>query len=325
MAKNNIMNENVNVKVNENKEEKKMTKTEEGFVTKNNETVNNEVTAPMTDAEYLKMLRAEAGQEDVSFDVAEQPEGSFVKDTGLGQHDEFITAIETIVTKRKENPDLDIEAKFSVRTKISLKNKAPIYLYNSYILYEDEEKQDTDVFYADVDPSGHIGRYFTIKKSSLNKKPEEISLMRDCDAHIIKDNQRIWAPLRDEYSKIREILQEAEFEFDNPIRGKLVQMPKRGFETPIYVYEEMPKEDAKPRKVMDAKGIVTEKPPTPFYSASFRAPEEHIIKVEVNGIKVPKEKYECFTTSNDVSRQATIRKLPAVVNYFAQLPERNVK
>lgn len=309
-------------KVNENKEEKKMTKDK-------HTPVIPEVAEPIKlspDEALLASIRAE--YEGENFDVSAQPEGSFVKAEGLGRHDVIVTSIETLVAKREANPDLDIEVKFSVRTKVNLEDEAPVTLYNSYILYENEEKQDIDIFYAYTNPSGRKGAYFTIKKDkkTLTKKADEISLTKDCDMHIIQKNQRIWSPLRDEYTKIRELLDVEELTWTAPIGGELKEIPSAGMDVAIYVYEDMPKEDAKARPVMDVKGNITMKAPEPFYKASFRAPEEHTIKVETErGHKVTVEKYENFTTDNSVSRLEEIGKLSGVINYFAHLPKRNDK
>ena len=313
-------------KVNEKKEENKMTKDK---LTTKNAPVIPEVEEPIKlspDEALLASIRAE--YEGESFDVSAQPEGSFVKYEGLGRHDVVVTSIETLVAKREANPDLDIKAKFSVRTKATLEDGAPVTFYNSYILYENEEKQDVDIFYAYTNPSGRKGVYFTIKdnKKVLAKNAEDISLTKDCDMHTIEKNQRIWSPLRDEYTKIRELLDVEELTWTAPIGGKLKELPSKGIDVAIYVYEDMPKEDAKARPVMDAKGNITMKAPEPFYKASFKAPEDHTIKVETDrGNKVTVEKYENFTTSNDVSRLEAIGQLPGVINYFAQLPKRNDK
>ena len=190
--------------VNETKEEKKMTKDK-------HTPVIPEVEKPIElSPDDLLLADIEEEFEGEDFDVSAQPEGSIVKFEGLGRHDVIATSIETIVAKREANPDLDIKAKFSVRTKVNLDDAAPIYLYNSYILYEDEVKQDVDIFYAHVNASGRKGKYFTLKKDKkiMEKKAEDISLTKDCDMHVLKPNQKIWATLRDEYAKIRELLED---------------------------------------------------------------------------------------------------------------------
>ena len=308
--------------VNETKEEKKMTKDK-------HTPVIPEVEKPIElSPDDLLLADIEEEFEGEDFDVSAQPEGSIVKFEGLGRHDVIATSIETIVAKREANPDLDIKAKFSVRTKVNLDDAAPIYLYNSYILYEDEVKQDVDIFYAHVNASGRKGKYFTLKKDKkiMEKKAEDISLTKDCDMHVLKPNQKIWATLRDEYAKIRELLDLEEVSWTHALRGEMKGIPSTGVEMAIYVYEDMPKEDAEPRKTMNDKGVIIEKAPEPFYKASFKPPTEHTIWVETEkGNKVKVEKYENFTTDNSVTRLTEIGELPGVVNYFAHLPKRTNK
>ena len=304
---------NVNVNAKNNKEEKKMAK--DRIVKKNviTKAVEEVKTVPMSDAEFLAAL--EAQKPEVNFNPSAQPKGPIAQYDNLGRMDVEITNIEIITRKRAANEDTGEPAKFYKQLEITTNTTyPPCHINLNHILYKDGKKvDDVTIFDAKTDPSGTVGWYFTIKESSKDKKPEDITLAKDCVIHEIQSNERIWSPARKtEFKELSNILEVAELTFN----GNKIEIPKN-FTTALYIYEDMPKEDAKPRKIMktNEKGesVTITKDPEPFYSVSFVPPCR-----QLNADKT--QKYDDrFTTSKNIAHRKAIAELPNVVNYLASL------
>lgn len=278
-----ITKKNVNANVKNNKEENEMTK------------ATTKSIAKLT-ASLKKQLEAE--HKNLSFEVGAKAPEKYACKNNLGMREITVKSIKYIDIKRIGDPDKGKTTKFLKAFKVETDMDCPaIIIPNQMFLYRGDTKvDDVDVYDAIVDSSGTVGYYFTVKKTALDKKVNELTA-EDIHIHQVTERNRIWIPGRREMQAVAKTLGKAEIAFED---GEAV-IPE--FKTNIFVYEDEIMKKVK--KIKDGK-IKTFAKYEYYYNASFIAPEDQY------DMKYGRR----FTTSENVTRRKEIATLPGVVRYL---------
>lgn len=291
MAKNNMNNStvitneesNANAKVNENKEEKKMTKA-----------INMNA--------YMAQIQAELETtKNVSFAKDAAAPKKFAQKETTGLNYMVVEKIEYITLKYEANEDKGKNARFARAWKITLKDETipPIIINDTVFLYSgDNRETDVDIYDAIVNGAGNIGVYFTVKEDAIkNKKADELT-PEDLIPHEL-NGERIWRPAKQELLALAKQLGVAELDFND---DESIKIPK-DFKAAIYVYEDVVKDKVVKHVEGEIKKFQTIQY---YYNASFIKPED------VHNMKYGR----AFTTSENAAHRAELRELPGVVRYL---------